>query len=59
MTDQGYSGDLDSTRFAIAILHTLRAADLTDVLMARDRIRPDMKCVSSAFASVPLGEARW
>src|ERR1039457_2830201 len=64
MTNQGHlshviSGNLDGTRFAIAILHTLRAAGLANLLTARDPIRPNLKCVSSAFASVSLGKARW
>jgi hypothetical protein len=52
------SGDFDSTRLTMAILHTLRATDLTDLLTARGLIRVNVKRVSPAFASVPLGEAR-
>ena len=50
------SGDLDSTGSAIAILHTLRAADLAHLLATRGRIRPDLKCCaksSSPVATVP------
>ena len=53
------SGDFYGTRSAIAIVHILRATNLADLLVARDRVRPDVKCVSPAFASVLLGEARW
>jgi len=47
-----HNGNLDGTRSAIAILHTLRATDLADLLHARDRSRPKLPYLRQAFIEI-------